>query len=83
MDCHTPKKNGPEGPWKEAGDPEGPPAWAHGSDRDKLPGQGDLDGIAILVQNIQPDSGTSPDVLCETMIFLAINPRQVICEEAA
>jgi len=26
MDCHTPKKNGPEGPWKEAGDPEGPPA---------------------------------------------------------
>jgi hypothetical protein len=22
MDCHTPKKNGPEGPWKEAGDPE-------------------------------------------------------------
>ena len=30
-----------------------------------------------------PDSGTSPDVLCDTMIFLAINPRQVICEEAA
>ena len=28
-----------------------------------------------------PDSGTSPDVFCETMIFLAINPRQVICEE--
>ena len=30
-----------------------------------------------------PDSGTSPDVLCDTMIFLAINPRQVICEELA
>ena len=30
-----------------------------------------------------PDSGTSPDVLCETMIFRAISPRQVICEEAA
>jgi len=30
-----------------------------------------------------PDSGTSPDVLCETMIFQAISPRQVICEEAA
>src|SRR3546814_18207741 len=30
-----------------------------------------------------PDSGTSPDVLCDTMIFLAINPRQAICEELA
>ncbi len=30
-----------------------------------------------------PESGTSPDVLCDTMIFLAINPRQVICEELA
>jgi len=30
-----------------------------------------------------PDSGTSPDVLCDTMIFRAINPRQVICEELA
>jgi len=30
-----------------------------------------------------PDSGTSPDVLCDTMIFLAISPRQVICEELA
>jgi hypothetical protein len=30
-----------------------------------------------------PDSGTSPEVDCDTMIFLAINPRQVICEELA
>ena len=30
-----------------------------------------------------PDSGTSPDVLCDTMIFLAISARQVICEVAA
>lgn len=30
-----------------------------------------------------PDSGTSPDVLWDTMIFLAISPRQVICEELA
>lgn len=30
-----------------------------------------------------PDSGTSPEVDCETMIFLAISSRQVICEEPA
>ena len=30
-----------------------------------------------------PDSGTSPEVDCDTMIFLAISPRQVICEELA
>lgn len=30
-----------------------------------------------------PDSGTSPDVLCDTVIFLAISPRQVICDVAA
>lgn len=27
-----------------------------------------------------PDSGTSPEVLCATAIFLAISCRQVICE---
>lgn len=27
-----------------------------------------------------PDSGTSPEVLCDTAIFLAISCRQVICE---
>ena len=31
----------------------------------------------------RPHSGTSPDVLCETMIFLAINCRQAICEVPA
>ena len=30
-----------------------------------------------------PDSDTSPEVDCDTMIFLAISPRQVICEELA
>ena len=81
MDCHTPKKNGPEGPWK-AGDPEGR-RHEHGSDRDKLPCQCHLHRVAVTVQDIESDSGTSPDVLCDTMIFRAINPRQVICEELA
>lgn len=27
-----------------------------------------------------PDSGTSPDVLCATVIFFAINCRHAICE---
>lgn len=30
-----------------------------------------------------PDSGTSPEVDCETMIFFAMSSRQVICEEPA
>ncbi len=50
---------------------------------DKLSGQGDLDGITILVQNIQARLGYVSRLLFDTMIFLAINPRQVICEELA
>ena len=46
-----------------------------GNHGDKLPGQCDPDGIAVLVQNIQPRFGTSPEVDCETMI-LAIKPRR-------
>jgi hypothetical protein len=56
-------------------------AWKSGGDQ--LPGQCDFDGITVLVEHIQPDSGTSPEVDCETMIFLAISSRQVICEEPA
>ena len=50
---------------------------------DKLPGQCDLDGITVLVQDIQPRFGHVARVDCETMIFLAISSRQVICEEPA
>ena len=48
---------------------------------DKLPGQCDLDGITVLVQDIERIRASRG--WTETMIFLAISSRRVICEEPA
>lgn len=80
---HTPKKNGPEGPWKEAGDPEGRRHEHMDQTVTSCRASATSTESPSWFRTSSPDSGTSPDVLCDTMIFRAINPRQVICEELA
>jgi hypothetical protein len=57
MDCHTPEKR-PRRAVEEAGDPEaaGMGTWIN----DKLPGQCHLDGITVLVQDIQARRARRP-----------------------
>lgn len=69
---------------KEAGDPR----WIAGSRKvdhaitNSLASATSTESPSWL-RTSNPDSGTSPDVLCETMIFLAMSVRQVICDVAA
>jgi hypothetical protein len=69
--CHSEKK--PALPSRDAGFSVSTAASTH-----QLPGQGHLDGIPILVQHVQPDSGMSPLVDWATAIFLAMSSRQAI-----
>jgi hypothetical protein len=78
-----PRKTAPKGRGKKPATPGATGIASMDQTCDKLSGQGDLDGITILVQNIQARLGYVSRLLFDTMIFLAINPRQVICEELA
>lgn len=83
MDCHMPKKMAPKGRGKKPATPRG--HWHGHMDQTvtSCRARATSTESPSWFRTSRPDSGTSPDVLCDTMIFLAINPRQVICEELA